>query len=472
MKLYILSILLVFVSCTKEEFTANTISQTGSTDPIWHESNTLCADFTLVKPKVDFIFIWDNSSSQIFVTPETKEALNNTIENISTRFDYRILITPLISEDNSSNILIADNSEGLTSEATAILKPASSASQYLNFPFSAGIEHGLDRANDLLETNQTNGILRKNAYTVIVLMSNGDDIVKTETSRIDMVSTEAYIEQEKIRMLNIKNTQLMSSQLRFMSIVAHSACEGAYGTFQQNYSYKTMSQKIFAENTGIDSMGSSTPDSFDICGADFSHLFDGVNNSIQNSIEAHVYKYWPIASAGSKTFNKDKLVVKKSTGTEIFPKTESSSNGYTVLDGVQTVNTRELPTAGEPYTGYVLELFGDSKVTYPECLIVQTEAAVEFYGYIQLHSKPLLESLRVKINGIEIFADKTNGYEYIGYKENLSIRIDESLLVDESGNYVPSEVPDYKNGYFLKLYGSAIYSNGAQIEVVYDPSAD
>ena len=95
----ILSILvftLVIASCAKEEFLAKK-SQDSFSAPLTFSNNaTVCSQFTLIKPRVDFLFLWDNTSSQTFVTNETKAALSNTINYISDRFDFHILMAPLV----------------------------------------------------------------------------------------------------------------------------------------------------------------------------------------------------------------------------------------------------------------------------------------------------------------------------------------------------------------------------------------
>ena len=87
----ILLILITLISCGKEEFASIKQSVDSAAPITLNSSLEVCANHTLVKPYVDFLFLWDNTSSQTFVNSGTKEALANTVNLISERFDYRIL---------------------------------------------------------------------------------------------------------------------------------------------------------------------------------------------------------------------------------------------------------------------------------------------------------------------------------------------------------------------------------------------
>src|SRR5690606_37224578 len=150
---------------------------------------------------------------------------------------------------------------------------------------------------------------------------------------------------------------------------------------------------------------------------------------------------------------------------------------------VQTVNTRFEPEAGEPFTGYVVRLYGNAQVTYPECMSVRTQTVKEWYGYVHLQSKPVEGSIQLKIDGSPISSCGTsysscpsscNGYVLMKsggqpqYQSNRNIRI--TGPQGSSVNYTPVSPGIVKSGYFLQMCGNAIYSNGANVDVIYDPS--
>lgn len=475
--LYILKIIIqlflvpmiLMTACSKEEFSVNKKRESSVTSPIAHYTSSKCANFTLIKPPVDFLFLWDNSSSQLFVTPETKSALNNTINLIAAeRFDYHIMLAPLIGTGTSNSALVVENTNGLSSTVVSnLVVPQSSAVSILDsMPSQAGSgEEGLQRALDLISQNQSNGIFRDNAYTIIVLMSNGDDIKTTTEGFYDGPATQSYITSIKNQLISVRDNQLHSKQFRFISLVAHSACQTG---FRNNYSYKTMSKLIYETPytnsipSPTDQAGDTSPDSYDICTTSFLHLFDGVNNSITAVLLKHKYQYWPITLNPSASFNPNKITVVKDNGQVL---SENDPNGFSYI-GYATRNTRIEPTVGEPVTGHLIQLYGTGMVTYPECLIVNTESPVDYYGYVQMDNQPVESSINLIINGKEISQSTTNGWEYIGYKQNQNIKILSPAEPDTPGTPALNQT-----GYFLKLHGSAIYSNGAVVEIVYDPSS-
>ncbi len=460
---------MIISSCSNDEFAVTKQKVTYKTTPTKYSSSAICADFSITKPKVDFLFLWDNSSSQFFVNENTKTALKNMIESISLRFNYHIYMAPLIGTGDSNTYLIVENIKELTdSAALSKIIPQSSASSVLgSFPSASGsLETGFDRSIKLLTNNVDNGIFRKKAYTMVVLMSNGDDIKRTTSGKVDYPLTNTYITTKKNALINIRNNILDSLQFRFMTLVAMSSSDKCAG-FMTNYAYKKMSQAIyFAPYTNgmsspSDQAGSLWPDSYDICGLDFIHMFDGINNSIQDIIEKHKYNYWPVAHSNT-SIDTTKIKAIKSTGETLVM--DDLTNGFKYI-GNTTRDTRYDPSSGEPFTGHLIQLFGDAIVTYPECLFVTTQAPADYYGYIQLHSQPVTTTIQLTINNKVIPKSTSNGWEYIGYKQS------QNLKITGPNNYAPGTPTDDKTGYFLKLNGDAIYTNGASINLTYDPAA-
>ena len=107
-RIFILSALLIATSCGKEQFSTSRKVETSNTSPIQLNSSKSCSSFTLIKPQVDFLFLWDNSSSTTFINNATKTALNNTIDSISSRFDYHILLAPLIGSGNGDAKFVSE----------------------------------------------------------------------------------------------------------------------------------------------------------------------------------------------------------------------------------------------------------------------------------------------------------------------------------------------------------------------------
>ncbi|HAZ12073.1 MAG: hypothetical protein A2X86_06525 [Bdellovibrionales bacterium GWA2_49_15] len=481
----VLMLTLGLVSCAKEEFMAKK-SQDSFSAPLTFSNNaTVCSQFTLIKPRVDFLFLWDNTSSQYLVTDETKQALTNTINYISDRFDFHILMAPLVPQPGSAvndvAYLITTSIFGLGQSAINIRAEKSQAASLLNnFTVTANAnEKGLQRSYDMIYANITNGIFRQDAYTIVVLMSNGNDYKVDTNGYYDPVSTNQYILNIKNQLLNLRNTVLRSTQLRFISLVPHtSQCRVGW---LQGGSYTEMSKQLYSapfpagdlRKLPYDQTGDSTPDSYDICTSDFLHLFDGVNNSIQDTVISHQYNFWPISAVQSPlTFDPNKLRVQKANGDEFFEVSGPNQGaGWRYAGYLTEQNMRYAPSPGEAFTGHMIELYGNARVTYPECLLITTVSPTYNYGYVALSSKPIESSIRVTIDGRSIPQSDVDGWEYIGAKASQNLRIQgPNFPQDPYQEVLPADIRT--NAYFLKMHGSAIYKSGAVVNAVYDPAGN
>ncbi|MCP4912598.1 MAG: hypothetical protein GY909_05725 [Oligoflexia bacterium] len=493
---------LFLASCGEEQVKVKNRSEVSSSNPVSFNTIQSCAAFSLVKPKVDFLFLWDNSTSSAFINSSTRSALNNTINQISNTFDYHIMIAPLIGTGNNEAKFISETPDGLSSSALSIKIDRSLAAQSLNFTYAQGNqEKGVTRAIDLIKSNINNGIFRPNSYLAVVVMSNEDDNFWAVSFPEVEAERTAYVSQ-KLHELNClrgnyndpqgrscTGANLNLNQLRFMSIVAYSGSNSCptVSYSKQNLTYKEISSRVYSTpyTNGTIVYDNETRsdleydqflklnnyDSYNICNiSDFSKIFDGINSSITDQLIQHEYNFWPVASPGA-SFNPDQIKVVKNgvEYSEISFPVSNGQSGYTYSNVVQTVNTRYAPTPGEPFTGYVVQLHGDARVKYPDCIQVTTQTPTEFFGYINLQNKPFEGSIVVKIDGQTIPQGGANGWELV--KENGQPKYYNSfnIKIQGPGNYNPGTPAVNKSGYFIKLNGNAIYSNGSQIEVSYDP---
>ena len=262
-----LGIALSLSSCGEESFSTKSKSDGLVTNTITTNSSSSCASFTLVKPKVDFLFLWDNSTSTTFINNDTKEALAQVVENISDRFDYHVMLAPLINNTSDTNHqanLIASNTNGLSGSAINMMIPSSSASAALNsFDDAQGsLESGISRSVKLIKDNYTNGIFRRKAYTYIVVMSNQDDNSwQVGKSQPDESDRTAYVADETKTLLCLRGNYLPSSgnctglnlnaiQLRFMNITSFtdndSSCSGV-SSVKRGKTYQNVSEIIYDE---------------------------------------------------------------------------------------------------------------------------------------------------------------------------------------------------------------------------------
>jgi len=508
-----LLLLTLFTGCGADQFAPKRVKDAQVSPQVQQNSFAACSAFTLIKPKVDFLFLWDNSTSSVFINNSTKQALNNTIDQISSRFDYHVLMAPLVIGDtdpeNYQAKLISENTDGLGSGALSMKIDRTLAAQSLNFSYAQGSkEEGVDRAVDLIKANVSNGIFRANSYLYVIVMSNEDDS-SWEKNQIAAADQQIYINEKTKELLclrgaynppsgNCTGVNLNSSQLRFMSISAFNSygngntC-GGVTSWKKGDTYQKVAKAVYNQpyfvngtnqyrqsdqNTRSDGMY----DSYDICSqSSFSSVFDGINAAINDTLIQHKYNWWPVASSSALSIDPNEVRVFKD-GIEmqqLQSPIPAGASGFTFVNSVQTQNTRYEPTPGEPFTGYLVRLYGNAIVTYPQCISVQTQTPKEWFGYINLQTKPLESSISVKINGIPVSQSTTNGWQLIKSGGNPQYFTSKNIKIMGPGNFCPSNSTEYcgatpainKSGYFLKLFGNAVYSNGATIEVIYDPSS-
>lgn len=473
-------------SCGVEEFASKKKKDSLSTNPIQTNSTTSCSQFTYIKPKVDFLFLWDNSSSATFINDQTKQALNNTIDLISTRFDYHIVLSPLLIKSgdpvNTNSFLITSDSN----PSSAIPKiDRSQAKNKLNeiasYNVAGANEYGSSRAINIINANKTTqyatspNAFRREAHTVIVVMSTEDDD-GVDTRFPSQVTSYVNTQTQSLR--NIA-TELQSQQLRFFSIARKNICNTNYAPMYPSPNsviYPRMSKEIFNDVSPAPLDEHNNQDSFDLCSiSDFTRIFDEINNSILDAIVGHKYNYWPIGKAGDN-IDPNEIVVSKN-GVNI---PQSSVNGFTFNPNIYyNQNTRYEPDAGEPYTGYLIQLHGDARVVYPECVTVKTQTQQEWYGYVHLQSKPVESSIQLKMNGTPVNScgssysncpSTCNGYVLMKSGGQPQYITNQNIRIAGPGNYTGVAPGQIMSGYFLKMCGNSVYSNGTNIEVIYDPS--
>lgn len=466
-KLFIFILLSMFlVSCGEEVLTQNTLSTSYTASDLQGFELNTCAQMHFDKPPVDILFIVDNSGSSLLPKfAEIKSQIANTINTISSDFDYHIYVAPLIALQGDSlqgyPLLVSDTST-LNNTALNIVTPNSL--QFFSQATGGTDEHGFVRATALINANKTNGIFRSKANTVVVTISNGDDNSATQTLNGQPYYNSTVFNNAKNELLAYSalhggTSSLQAESFRYLTLVAHSNCNG----YKAGYQYKKMSNEIYAAMNYNDD---SNKNSYNLCSNNFTSLFSSINNSIRAVVVGHKYNKWKISNANPGDIQLDDLTVTKilADGSSVNI-SAGTVNGYSDLDFFTTPqNTRYEPTAGEPKTGLLINLNGTARVTYPECIIAKTRTPTEYYGFLALPREPQTDSIKVIIRGQEISQDSTNGWGYIGWKESQNIKV-------TGPTNVPITPAVYKSGYFIKLFGSAIFTNGDTIEVYYKPAS-
>lgn len=484
------------VSCAKEEFQAIKKPQVSNINPLVTTTTQLCSQSTLVSPKVDVLLLWDNSSSATFINTATKNSFNQLISSVSEKFDYHILSAPLISTNTNSlheASLVVKNS-GSVSGVSSILRTKEQAAAALSFSSATGsYEPGVDRATTIIEANRNNGIFRPDAYTIIVVMSNGDDTsceISTGYNSCAKSDWEPRLQTKIDKLLCLRGnasgvncsgvTPLNSSMMRFINIAPLTSCSSGLGKI--NARYRKVAKSLYeapygngwpTSNDNLNpfiSGGVQYPDNYDICSIDFNHIFDGVNTAIKQTLVKHIYEYWPVTGLNTSIDPDTIRVVRASDNTALVNRTNESnpSNGFQYIGDQYAPGhyTRAYPTQGEPFVGKMIKLIGTVAnnggvfsvtsgdiISYPDCLTVTFDAQKLQYGYIYLNNgEPYVPTIEVRINNAVVPQNATNGWDYMGLQFTSSL--DPSLKVVDLPNGASS-------GYFIRLNGSYKFNNTA-----------
>jgi hypothetical protein len=173
--------ILALVGCGKEQFGSVPQTNASQAEPIKQFEQHFCARPTEIAPKVDILYLVDNSLSTYYLSDDIKNAIRDTVNSVSIEFDYRLIGTGLLATDDTpfNDYQVMTNSQDYLSQEAAGKRIISS--NELNFfmakPASGVMEAGLKRSIDFINANVANnsGLFRKNANLIIVVFSNGRD---------------------------------------------------------------------------------------------------------------------------------------------------------------------------------------------------------------------------------------------------------------------------------------------------------
>jgi hypothetical protein len=478
-----LFLLLALVSCGSEQFGTTPQSNASQLDAVAAFQQASCSNHTLIKPEVDILYVVDNSTSSYYLASDIKSALQNTINSISKDFDYRIIGTPLLATPagNEDYQVLAKSPDSLPS--TASNKKVTSASDFSFFanPISGSQEPGLERIRSFIAehssvTPASEKLLRQGAYLFVVLVSNGFDT--------DIESKMAGGSGETLQNLTVYNSRksafitlkkaLKSQQFRLFSLVTHPGCSKS-GWNPSPKSYIQMSKDLYKAPiiedatplTYLTDQGADmTPDSYDLCSGQISGVFTSVNNSIKQIIVPHTYNKWPITFTETATgLNTADIKVYKSSPNSAPTLLPSSSWTYLSNSTQSSVNTRILPTVGEPTTArHLIQFTTGNNITYPDCIQITSTSNLEYFGYVVMGKAPNQSSIVLKINGQTIPQSAANGWSYIG-QQTRNIKVQYNGFSD-----LPAAI---RTGYMVQLNGSSnYYKSGDNVEIYYVPATN
>jgi hypothetical protein len=463
----LLFLLLALVGCGSEEFGTVPQSTTSNPDSVKAYEQLSCSSYTLIKPKVDILYVVDNSASSFYLSSDIKNAVKNTVNSISKQFDYRMIGTTLIPDSTPYDDyqIMTNSMDPLTAQASSRKVISSSELTFFTNPDGGSNEAGIGRVIDFMSNNPDN-LFRQNAYHIVVLVSNGRDTqvevdpLGTGQTKLAKNPDGTTVFSTRLASFNSLKASLNSQQLRLFAVTPkqHACKEGWRGSL---LSYVKMANQLYDDSLATDN--NSAKDSYDLCTGTLSTIFTAINNSIKQVVIPHSYKYWPItfAKAGENVdFNQ--LQVYKVTGNSAPVLLPSSTYAYRNIPA--GVNTRVSPSEGEYQAGpHFVEFNTSSYITYPDCVQIRSVSKTEYFGYVVLPREPKPETISLRINGSVVPQSASNGWTYIG-NSTRNIKVP----YPNAGDDEPAVV---KSGFMLQLNGTGTYyKSGDSVEVNYIPA--
>jgi hypothetical protein len=462
------------ISCGKEQFGTTPQTNTSQATPVKQFAQDFCAKPTEIAPKVDILYLVDNSLSTYYFPEDIKAAIRNTVTSISQDFDYRLIGTSIIPIDDTpyNDYQILTNSQDSLEYGSSNIIRSVKDLNFFTTKSSKTSEAGSRRAIDFINNNRY--LFRQNSNLLIILFSNGRD----EELEIDLpykngeTKTNATAYQNRITELTKIKTDLNSSQLRFISLTAHTndckppefyseKCDPKTSTrcgwLSSEKSYVKLSKELY--NLAGAKDAPVAQDSYNLC-LGVSNVFAPVNASIKKVVLQNTYRYWPITFAKDtddcNSFGNINVYKVEDGSSELID--PSARECYKHTENY-ALNTREPPSPGGEASGKLFIRFQDSAlIKSPTCVRVTSTSRTEYFGYILLNQEPKPETIVLRINGniipksIKLNNSWSNGWEYKGRLFNTNIKID---------------LPEVKKtGFMLQLHGTSnYYKSGDSVEV-------
>ena len=460
--LFLFASLLLLASCGKEQF--GTVAQNESTSVSGLEkySATFETKRTLLKPKVDIIYVVDNSSSTVHIQQALKDSVTATLGTISSQFDFRVISTPLISTSNTDYNVFTNSTDALPSTSNIV----PSANLLLTPIFNNiqnGTERGLARTIDFMNHHRSTGLIRPNAYHLIILVSNGhDEEVENvwgsngETKLHTVNGTNVTVFSQRLSSFIQLKTNLQSQQLRLFSVSASTACKSGWKS--SKLSYQDMSKELYQLSLATDG---STKDIYDLCGSGLSSLFSGVNKSIREEVVPHKYRYFPVTFANNNPIaDTNAIQVKKISNGVVSNLAKNTDWTYEYYATPTSKPMRENPDSEFVTSQHFIRL--TNLLVYPDNILITSTSMVEYFQYVVIPRPAKNDgSIVIRVNGNDI--PKTD-ISYDGYKANTNIK------VSHQGSSSTPEV--FKSGYFIKITNPTYYyKSGDAVDVYYTPDA-
>ena len=478
--LFSLLLLFALASCGEEQFGTTPRNESSSASPLVNYVDVTKSTYTLIKPQVDVLYVVDNSGSTYSISSSLKNSISSTVNTLSQSFDYRIINYPLLPTAGGF-----EDYQVLTNTAKREeIDSSKIVNSYNDFNFFSNplpenkTEKGLQRIIDFI-TQYKDGLIRKNSYLIVVLVSNGRDYDVEPDAGFNNNQPTFNSQTYTTRLASFRSlkSSLNAIQLRLFALSATSyravspsipvTCPVEYR--RADKSYRDIARQLYA-----DSLAQDNPvykDSFNLCvPEEVNHLFSSINQSIKQVVLKHEYSHAPITFAdNNETVSLDEIRVKKISEDGSVINLVKGTHWVLVppTTSLQTINLRSgpnpIPGPGEPHTGKHFIRFLQP-IVYPSYVHISSVSKTEYFGYVVLPQKPRnFAEVALRINGALI--PKSAMFDETGTVQTKNIKV-----VKDSNPPVGDTPIISKTGYMIRLSPQYYYKSGDKVEVSYVPA--
>lgn len=378
-----------------------------------------CANSVGVAPKVNFLFMRDDSHSGTWLPSNTRAILEGLPRRISRRIETQVY------ERNLHRRGV--NSEGCSGDCGISETVLGIKAGFDHYDFSA------------------------TAHKFIFLASNQDDQGGLSAGRA-AVKINDYLRDEQ-------DVNLNRYGVRFFSVVPHRECNDLIG---ENTMRGPKSENPYAQLSRALG-GNDWDDTFDLCGNGINDAFAKITRVINELTEQYVYQYWKVPAEffDHTRFDLWTMTVTKYSGQgdkkvlELCPEDVLCEEGFRHIKNYPTGLT---PREHDPEEGPVIELLGDDRVTFPGCVKIEAEEICLDYRYISLEGYEVDDVVEVTLRderGPRSILKCTNGD-----RGNCWTPVESTSSREATVRCGTNEsFGQLANGPFLELHGQARYSN-------------
>lgn len=330
------------------------------------------------KPKIDILFVQDDSSSMAGPMAQIKPQLDSFLSGLDDKWDYHFTVVPTSSKlPLTSKYIVAQDCSTINSQyclsgaSKTLFSQAPSGTNYTwinsintsNGSYDATFTNTISNLND--PSMQSTNFLRPDAALAVVVLSNGDDVsgMSYPTDYMSYQGTGMMIPNPNsanaVASFNsfksyMNNTvKPIPGLSKFYAVVASNNFSSCYGyAAWQGARYMNMANG----STGVGGAW------YDMCGGGLSSVLSNISSQLSTMMQAFIFNYavipdQPIVSS---------IVVKKN-GT-VVP--QSNTNGWSYVGFLSNQPIAFAPYPSNNQTGYFVKMNGTAQYSGTDVITI------------------------------------------------------------------------------------------------------